>query len=227
MSYAYDKPIFDALRAVCGPLDQGEVDAIKIALHDAEEAGDDKPIFEFARAHDDDDFGLSQFEVDQINRALAAARLGMPLAKVAPRQIGSKGLAIVKRNEGLELTAYLCPAKVWTIGWGHTGPDVRRGLTIDERQAEQLLDQDLDIAEQAVAKAAPGASQEQFDAMVSLAFNIGVGAFLGSTLLKRHKGGDFAGAAAAFGNWVYAKRRKLPGLVRRRAEEAALYRSGS
>lgn len=227
MSYAYDKPIFDALRAVCGPLDQGEVDAAKIAIHDAEEAGSDRPIFEFARANDDDEFGLSQFEVDTINRALAAAKLGRPLSKVAPRQVGAKGLAIVKAHEGLELTAYLCPAKVWTIGYGHTGPDVRPRLTIDGREAERLLDLDLDIAEQAVAKAAPGASQEQFDAMVSLAFNIGVGAFLGSTLLKRHKAGDFAGAASAFGSWVYAKRKKLPGLVRRRGEEAALYRSGS
>lgn len=220
------KPIFDAIRIVAGKLTQRDVFAIQGAFVEAAATGSDKPFFDVARELDDDQ-ALDQLEVDTINAGLAAARAGEPaLPPIAKgRQIGERGMALVKQFEGLELKAYLCPAKVWTIGYGSTGPHVKPGQVITEAQADALLQRDLDRFEDAVAQAAPGATQNQFDAMVSLAYNIGVGAFLGSTLLKLHKAGDYRRAAEAFGSWVNAGGKRLEGLVRRRAAEAQLYRS--
>lgn len=221
-----DAPIFAAIRAVGGPMTQRDVLAVKGALAEAVRLKDDKPIFDVARDLDDDEDGLSQAEVDLINAGLAAARQGWeqlpPVAR--GRQIGPRGLALIKGFEGLRLAAYLCPAKVWTIGYGSTGSHVKPGMVISEAEADGLLRRDLDRFEQAVDNAAPGASQAQFDAMVSLAFNIGVGAFLRSSVLRLHKAGDFRRAAEAFGMWNKAGGRVLPGLTRRRAAEAALYR---
>lgn len=141
------------------------------------------------------------------------------------RSIGARGLALIKAFEGLQLRAYLCPAGVWTIGYGSTGDHVAPGKVISETEAEALLRQDLHRFEAAVDKAAPGASQNRFDALVAFAFNVGVGAFLSSTLLRKHRAGDFAGAAAEFARWNKAGGKVLPGLTRRRAAEAALYAS--
>lgn len=221
------RPIFDAVRAVCGRFDFAGVKALDGAIAAARAAQDDKPIFDAARAMDDDG-RLDQGEVALIAEGLAAARQGWahlpPL--VASRQIGPSGLTIVKRFEGLELKAYKCPAGVWTIGYGSTGPHVTPGKVITEATADALLQADLDRFEEGVAQLAPGATQGQFDAMVSLAFNIGLAAFRKSTVLRRHLAGDHAGAAAAFALWDKAGGRVLAGLQRRRAEEARLYRSG-
>lgn len=139
--------------------------------------------------------------------------------------ISDKGLDLIKRFEGLELTAYRCPAGVWTIGYGHTGIDVKKGMTITEEEAEQLLRVDVRRFEDGVRGIAAKFTQGQFDALVSFAYNLGLGALLSSTLLKKHKAGDYDAAAEQFGRWVYAGGKRLKGLVRRRAEEAALYRS--
>ncbi|WP_310534593.1 lysozyme [Novosphingobium sp.] len=222
-----DKPIFDAVRVVGGKFDSRDVLAIHGAIAQARALQADKPIFDVARRLDDDDDGLSQAEVDTINAGLAAAREGVVLPPIATgRQIGAAGLALIKEFEGLELKAYLCPAKVWTIGYGSTGPHVTPGQVITEAQADVLLQSDLDRFEDAVAKAAPGATQAQFDAMVSLAFNIGIGAFGKSSVLRLHKAGDHRAAAEAFALWNKGGGRVLPGLQRRRAKEADLYRRG-
>jgi lysozyme len=142
-------------------------------------------------------------------------------------QISECGLDLIRRFEGLRLTSYLCPAKVWTIGYGHTGPDVRPGMRIDRGEAEQLLRADVAGFEAGVATAAGACTEGQFDALVSFAFNLGRGALMSSSLLRKHKAGDHEGAAAEFGRWVHAGGRKLPGLVRRRAAEAARYRACS
>jgi lysozyme len=140
-----------------------------------------------------------------------------------------KGVDLIKSFEGCELRAYVCPAGVLTIGYGHTGPDVRSGQRISEEQAEQLLRDDLGRFEDGVAKHAGKASQGQFDAMVSLCFNIGIRAFAGSTVCKRHRTGDHARAADAFLMWnkgrVRGRLTVLPGLTRRRAAERRLYLS--
>jgi lysozyme len=140
-------------------------------------------------------------------------------------RISQRGIDLIKRFEGLRLKAYLCPASVWTIGYGSTGPHVREGMAISERDAEDLLRSDLRRFEQGVAKLAPDCSQGQFDALVSFAFNLGLGALRKSTLLRKHKAGDHAGAAAEFRKWVMAGGVRLKGLVRRRAAERDLYLS--
>lgn len=140
---------------------------------------------------------------------------------------GPKGLALIKRWEGLRLKAYLCPAKVWTIGYGSTGRHVKPGMTITEKEAESLLRKDLARFERKVAALAKSPTQEQFDAMVALAFNIGEAGFERSSVLRAHNDRDFVRAEQAFAMWNKAGGRVLKGLVNRRAEEATLYRSGS
>jgi lysozyme len=139
--------------------------------------------------------------------------------------VSNQGLDLIKRFEGPELSAYRCPAGVWTIGYGHTGPLVREGLVISPAEAEEMLRSDLLRFEEGVAKSAGTCTQGQFDALVSFAFNLGLGALRSSTLLKKHKAGEHRLAAREFGRWIHAGGRKLPGLVKRRAAEAALYRS--
>jgi lysozyme len=140
-------------------------------------------------------------------------------------QISERGLDLIRRFEGLELTAYRCPAGVWTIGHGHTGPEVREGKSITPAEAEAMLRADLIRLEEGVARSAGPCTQGQYDALVSFAFNLGLGALRSSTLLKKHKAGEHRLAAAEFGRWIHAGGRRLPGLVRRRAAEADLYRS--
>ena len=139
------------------------------------------------------------------------------------RTIGTSGLAIIKQFEGCKLTAYRCPAGKLTIGYGSTGPHVKAGMKISQDRAEALLGEDLKRFEAAVARNAPLATAGQFDAMVSLAFNIGTTAFAKSTLLRKHKAKDYAGAQAEFHRWNKADGKVLAGLVTRRAAEAKLY----
>jgi len=139
-------------------------------------------------------------------------------------QVNEAGLRIIKEFEGLRLRAYRCPAGVWTIGYGHTRT-ARKGQVITEAEADRLLREDLRVFEQGVLDALGGAptTENQFSAMVSLAYNIGLGAFRRSKVLAFHKAGKTAEAARAFANWRKAGGKVLPGLVRRRAAEAKLY----
>ena len=115
----------------------------------------------------------------------------------------------------------------WTIGWGSTGPDIARGLVWTQQQCDDRFAEHVAQFAANVETAIGGAAttQHQFDAMVSLAYNIGMGNFSASTLLRKHKAGDFAGAAAQFAVWNKAAGKVLAGLTRRRAAEAALYAS--
>lgn len=141
-------------------------------------------------------------------------------------QINARGLDIIKSFEGLRLKAYLCPAGIWTIGWGHTG-DVKRGDVITEHQAEALLDVDLDIFERGVQDLCPKVTPNQFSALVSFAFNVGTPALASSTLRGLVNAGQHEKAALQFARWSKARVKgvltPLPGLVLRRAAEAALY----
>lgn len=138
-----------------------------------------------------------------------------------------EGRALITHFEGERLRAYRCPAGVLTIGIGHTGPDVTPGLTISRGEAQALLGADLIRLEKGVHRLAPRVSQNQFDALVSFAFNLGLGQLSRSRLLRKHNAGDVEGAAAEFARWVRAGGVVLPGLVRRRAAETALYRGDS
>jgi lysozyme len=136
-----------------------------------------------------------------------------------------RGIGLIKGFEGLRTAAYRCPAGILTVGYGHTGRDVTQGLVITEAQAEALLRRDLEHFEQAVTALAGDCTQGQFDALVAFAFNVGIGALKASSLLKRHRAGDFAGAANQFLRWDKAGKQVLPGLTKRRAAERALYLS--
>jgi GH24 family phage-related lysozyme (muramidase) len=113
----------------------------------------------------------------------------------------------------------------WTIGWGSTGPDIKKGVVWTQKQCDDRFASHLDEFAQKVSKllGSTPTTQSQFDAMVSFAYNVGVGNLSASTLLKKHKAGDQKGAAAEFAKWNKAAGKVLAGLTKRRAAEAALY----
>lgn len=139
-------------------------------------------------------------------------------------KISDKGIELIKRHEGVRLTAYKCPAGVLTIGYGHTGKDVTAGKTISEAEAEKLLRGDLATAESEVNKRLSKLNQNQYDALVSFVFNIGMGSFRMSTLLRiAQKTPTDPQIRLEFAKWVRGGGVVLPGLVTRRKEEADLY----
>lgn len=141
--------------------------------------------------------------------------------------IAKPGLDLIKSYESLSLKAYRDSGGVPTIGWGSTR-GVRMGMQISQEQAEQRLLEDVADAEATVNKRVTvPMAQHQFDALVSFVFNVGGGAFRKSTLLEKLNLADYYGAANEFMRWVKAKGRVLPGLVKRRAAERALFLSES
>lgn len=143
----------------------------------------------------------------------------------SPTLTSEAGINFIKRWEGFRSRAYLCPANVLTIGYGHTR-SVVPNQTITEHQGVQLLKQDLQRFEQAVNNLVTvPIKAQQFDALVSFAFNCGVDAFARSTLLRRLNEGNYKAAASEFHKWVYAGKKVLPGLVRRRREESVMFLS--
>ena len=150
------------------------------------------------------------------------------MANVNNLSYSDQGLALTEQFEGLRLTAYQDSVGVWTIGYGHTGPDVKPGLTITQEQASALLLRDVAGAVAAVnILVTVRLTQNQFDALVDFTFNEGQGNLASSTLLRELNAGNTAGAAAQFLVWVYAGGVQLPGLVKRRQAEAALFQTES
>ena len=166
------------------------------------------------------------------------------------RQINYAGLGIVKRFEGLEdgdpttvnLDPYVCPGGVWTIGWGHAifynnrmlrhrNPGDKEiaislypdGLTVE--QAGELLKSDMVKYTLQLENASKGIllDDNQFSALVSFVFNVGIGNFKASTLLKKLRGGDYLGAADELPKWRRSNGIILRGLVLRRAAERDLF----
>lgn len=136
------------------------------------------------------------------------------------------GLNLIKQFEGLRLKAYLCPAKVWTIGYGHTR-SVSQGQEINGQKAEELLKADLLVFEQAVLSHNLDLNQNQFDALVSFTYNVGVGNLAKSTLLKTIKlNPNDKNIRNEFMRWNRAGGNILSGLTRRRRAEADLYEKG-
>jgi lysozyme len=141
-------------------------------------------------------------------------------------QINQAGLDLIKEFEGCRLDAYDDGTGVITIGWGHT--PAMLGETITQAQADQMLMDDLQRFEQCVNDmVSHNINPNQFAALVSFAYNLGCGSLEGSTLLSLVNAGDYDGAAAQFGKWVYAGGQVLEGLVRRRAAEANLFERGT
>jgi len=141
-------------------------------------------------------------------------------------KISQKGIDLIKQFEGVSLKAYPDPGtggEPWTIGYGHTG-GVKKGDVVTQAQAEELLHKDLIKFEAGVSNALTvETTQNQFDAMVSLAFNIGLGNFTKSTLLRKHNAKCWQCAAVQFGVWRNAGGKVMNGLIRRRAAERELY----
>lgn len=138
--------------------------------------------------------------------------------------ISQKGIDLIKNFEGCRLTAYRCPANILTIGYGHTGSDVVIGQKITQEQAEKLLKSDLLVHCNNVSRLVKvPLTQNQFDALVSFEFNVGYGNFASSTMLKLLNQKKYREAAAQFDRWVYANRKVLAGLVKRRAAEKTLF----
>lgn len=145
------------------------------------------------------------------------------------------GKALIRKFEGCSLVAYLCPSKVWTIGYGNTfyadGTPVKEGDKIDQATANQLFDIILDKFEKQV-KMLLGDTllvtlpKEAIDALVSLAYNIGTGAFAKSTLLKKLKENklNFDEIEKWWSCWNKSNGKVLNGLVRRRAAEFMMYK---
>lgn len=141
---------------------------------------------------------------------------------MANRKIGQAGLALIKQYEGCRLAAYRCAAGVWTIGYGHTA-GVHSGMTITQAQADAYLQQDIAKFEGYVNNPAyvpiiTNLNQNQFDALVSFAFNLGAG-----NLRKLCKGRTAAQIAQAMTQYCKANGKVLAGLRRRRAAEQALF----
>lgn len=140
--------------------------------------------------------------------------------------ISAAGLAAILLDEGNRNEAYLDPVGIPTLCAGHTA-GVKLGDRATDEVCAELLRQDAHIAEDAVRRLVKvPITQAQFDALVSFVFNVGVDAFAKSTLLRKINAGDCAGAVSEFPRWVYAKGKKLPGLVKRRNGEAARYAGG-
>ena len=186
--------------------------------------------------------GFSQSEVAHLDRALDEAvgpdgNLSLDRVPCVPDlRIGPAGVQLIKRFEGCarrrpdgRVEAHPDPATgdaPWTIGWGATGPNIVRGTVWSQDECDARLNDDLvryaDDVRAAIGSAPT--TQAQFDALVSFHYN--TGAITRATLTRLHCSGDYAGAATEFTRWNRAGGQVMPGLTRRRAAEAALYRSG-
>lgn len=180
-----------------------------------------------------------RIEVEKERQATAAIReaggidvpepeVQTPDDRVARMRISDRGLEMIRRFEGFEERAYTCPGGARTIGYGHVikqgEPYEEEGYLMDHEHAIEVLDKDCDIAENAINQLVRvPLNQNQYDALVSFAYNVGVGAFAKSTMLSAINAGDMARAAAEFPRWNRSKGKVLSGLSRRRDAEMRLF----
>ena len=188
-----------------------------------------KHIFDFLRKISGGK--LTQKQVDAADKLIATAyddvtsMLGIATDEMS---ISPSGVDLICNFEGLRLKAYDDGVGVWTIGYGTTkypnGIRVKKGDTCTLDQAKAYMQNDLKAFEQTVNSAVKvPVSQNQFDALVSLAYNIGSTAFKNSTLVKRLNEGNYKAAANQFDVWVNAGGKRMQGLVNRRAAERTLF----
>ena len=188
-----------------------------------------KQIFDFLRKISSG--SLTQKQVDAADKLIATAYddvtslLGITLDEM---HVSPSGIDLICNFEGKRLMAYDDGVGVWTIGFGTTiypnGIKVKKGDVCTEAQAKAYMAYDLKKFELAVNNTVNvSLNQNQFDALVSLAYNIGTGAFSESTLVKKLNAGNFKGAANQFDVWINAGGKRMQGLVNRRAKEKALF----
>lgn len=157
---------------------------------------------------------------------MTLTRSSVVVAAASAFVVSAGGLALITNHEGRALDTYLDPVGIPTNCVGHTRT-ARIGQTKTAHECEVLLREDTGIAGRAVARCTRvPVTQEQYDVLVSFVFNVGEGNYCGSTLARKLNAGDCWGAAREFSRWVYAKGRKLRGLVTRRAEERHLFETG-
>jgi len=138
--------------------------------------------------------------------------------------LGLPGKRLIQAFEQCRLESYKDGNGIWTIGWGHTGPFVVGGMTCTQRQADEWFDEDTHWAVLEVNRLmVPAPNQNQFDALVSLCFNIGSGALASSTLRKIWATGDVGDCADQFLVWDHIGGKPDAGLLRRRQSERALF----
>lgn len=141
-----------------------------------------------------------------------------------PNKASDNALTLLKSVEGVRLKAYQDGGGVWTIGYGHTGPDVVPGLVISQQRAEELLALDVKKVEDVINSMVKVAlTQNQYDALTSFIFNIGGKQFSTSTMLRLINQGQFVLAKDQFARWKYDNGKEVQGLVNRRAKEAELF----
>jgi lysozyme len=155
-------------------------------------------------------------------------------------KVSKKLIEMLKHHEGVRFRPYRCPALLWTVGVGHVIDPAHIGVKLEDRknlpipagwdrtltvaEVDNILAKDLERFERGVERlCAVGLTQPRFDALVSFSFNVGLGNLQRSTLRMRHNRGDYTGAAEAFMMWTKAGGRELPGLVKRRRDERAVY----
>lgn len=167
---------------------------------------------------------LTQQDVDRVNRALSAPETAT---------VSQAAIDLIHSFESFRSNSYPDPGSKdglpVTIGWGSTsdlnGRPIKLGTVWTRAQADAKFAQDIEKFADGVREVAGPSTQGQIDAMVSFAYNVGLGAFKSSTLLKKHLAGDHAGAMAEFAKWRFNDGKVMNGLVRRREAEAALYAS--
>ncbi|RXJ79808.1 muraminidase [Aliarcobacter skirrowii] len=145
-------------------------------------------------------------------------------------KVSSKGIELIKEFEGFSSSAYLCSAGKWTIGYGNTfwedKTPVKKGDEISKTKATELITKIAnEFARDVATLIQIDVTQNQFDALVSLAYNIGLGAFKSSTLLNQLNKGNFIGAGQEFLRWNKSNGKPLLGLTRRREREKLLFES--
>ena len=157
-------------------------------------------------------------------------------------KVSDRCLEMIKHHEGVRVRCYRCPALLWTVGVGHVIDPRHIGVKLDERknlpipdgwdrvlsldEVNQILANDLVTFERGVLRLCPaGLTQPRFDALVSFSFNVGLGNLQRSTIRMKHNRGEFEEAAESFMQWTKAGGKELPGLVKRRKDERALYLS--
>ena len=159
-------------------------------------------------------------------------------------KVSPAAMEMIKHHEGVRTRPYRCPALLWTIAVGHVIDPTHAAVKYEERrnlpipagwdrtltmaEVDAILAQDLNRFERGVLRLCPAAAGRQgvFDSLVSFAFNVGLGSLQRSTLRMKTNRGDFEGAADEFLKWTKAGGRVLPGLVKRRNDERAMYLSG-
>ena len=142
-------------------------------------------------------------------------------------QVSEAGLAHIKAEEGYREVPYKDAGGVLTVGYGHTGKDVREGQNVSPEQAEELLRHDCVAPADAINKHVHVVlNQHQFDALVSFVYNVGTADFINSTLLKTINAGQTNEISNQFMRWVFVNKKRNKGLVNRRAAECRLYHGG-